>query len=77
MHHGALLMQRLLITHLPLTPAAFEHPQTPLWAGSSDTNARISLLGILVVTTVRANSLKYQNTQLKALIAEKCQTYPV
>lgn len=37
----------------------------------------ISLLGILVVTTVRANSLTDRNTQLKALIAEKCQTYPV
>lgn len=67
----------LSFTRAPLTPAAFEPPQTLLRVGSSDTNAGISLLGILVVTTVRANSLTYRNTQLKALIAEKCQTYPV
>lgn len=58
-----------------LTPA--EHPQGPQQAGSSDTMAGTSSLGILVVTTARANRLTERNTQLKALIAEKCQTYPV
>lgn len=58
-----------------LTPA--EHPQGPRRAGPSDTTAGISSLGILVVTTARANRLTERNTQLKALIAEKCQTYPV
>lgn len=59
-----------------LAPA--EQPQGPRRGRSlCDTTAGISPLGILVVTTARANRLTERNTQLKALIAEKCQTYPV